>query len=223
MFKAGDWVVCTSITTYSKNAFYAKCYKYEVCKDHDNDSLYIIDDENTKNYQIQNCPSMFKLYKEPTMSTTSKQEAQQQLEKLQAEMDKLKEIINKPEKAGSLLEDGEYRICGSHSEGLIASNYGFGVNSFKDLKLARDYAEAFMTMLELRKCEGSEAVVHGVSQYCIEPKPMLSELYIESWNTSQQKVSLISPSFSKKEHAQAAIIKVGEDKIFKMFKTLHGL
>ena len=155
---------------------------------------------------------------------TNKQEAKQQLEKLEAEVQKLKEIINKPEKAGSLLENGQYHLANNGSA-LVSYMTGskHGYNSFNDELIAQAYAEAFNTMLALRKCEGSECCIDDKFQSAIGISQSLEDLRVFDYTSSYAKFDSTSPMFISKEYAQAAIDKVGKDNIIKMFKTLHGI
>lgn len=155
---------------------------------------------------------------------TNKQEAKQQLEKLEAEVQKLKEIINKPKKAGSLLEDGRYHLANDGSA-LVSYTTGseYGCNSFNDELIAQAYAEAFNTMLALRKCEGSEAIKDNKEQWNISVTKDTKNLEVLLYLSHYVKSDNIAPMFSTKEYAQAAIDKVGKDKIIKMFNTLHGI
>ena len=156
---------------------------------------------------------------------TNKQEAKQQLEKLEAEVQKLKEIINKPEKAGSLLEDGDYYIS-SYQGRLEAFVLHFdtpNLNRFPSKEIAQSYAEAFNTMLALRKCEGSVSTVNGKEQWFVRLALSLKDTETYAYPGNYSKIVTLSPSFSTKGYAQAAIDKVGKDNIIKMFKTLHGI
>ena len=158
---------------------------------------------------------------------TNKQEAKQQLEKLEAEVQKLKEIINKPEKAGSLLpEEGTHCIfpsSGRLSTSGVETMFKYGVNRFPSEDIAQSYAEAFNTMLALRKCEGSCTTVNGKEQWSIDIDQSLKDMEIYAYLGNYSKIINLSPSFSSKEYAQAAIDKVGKENIIKMFKTLHGI
>lgn len=153
---------------------------------------------------------------------TNKQEAKQQLEKLEAEVQKLKEIINKPEKAGSLLEDGEWLMC------LQPYHWRYGTQpvdpfNFESSSIAQSYAEAFNTMLALRKCEGSECCIDDKFQSAIGISQSLEDLRVFNYTSSYAKFDSASPMFISEEYAQAAIDKVGKENIIKMFKTLHGI
>ena len=153
---------------------------------------------------------------------TNKQEAKQQLEKLEAEVQKLKEIINKPEKAVSLLEDGEWLMC------LQPYHWRYGTQpvdpfNFESSSIAQSYSEAFNTMLALRKCEGSCTTVNGKDQWSIDIDVSLKDTEIYAYLGNYSKIIALSPSFSSKEYTQAAIDKVGKENIVKMFKTLHGI
>ena len=158
---------------------------------------------------------------------TNKQEAKQQLEKLEAEVQKLKEIINKPEKAVSLLEEkGEYMVYNSDGKFCavrVAYPYDLGANRFTSAYIAQAYSEAFNTMLALRKCEGSECCIDGKFQSAIGVSPFLEDLRVFNYTSSYAKFDTTSPMFISKEYAQAAIDKVGKENIIKMFKTLHGI
>ena len=155
---------------------------------------------------------------------TNKQEAKQQLEKLEAEVQKLKEIINKPEKAGSLIEDGQYHIVNGGSDlEIYPTGCTHGYNSFNDELIAQAYAEAFNTMLALRKCEGSCTTVNGKEQWSIDIDQSLKGIETYAYSGNYSKIITLSPSFSSKEYAQAAIDKVGKENIIKMFKILHGI
>lgn len=159
---------------------------------------------------------------------TNKEQAKQQLEKLEAEMQKLKEIINKPEKAGSMLgESGEYNAL-SQAGKFIGNKLPpycdtKGTNRFESEAIAQAYAEAFNTMLELRKCEGSEAAKEGIGQYTLVPSKCKTYLVIHNFHDQDVKLFQISPAFTSAKYAQAAIDKVGKEKIIKMFNTLHGI
>lgn len=158
---------------------------------------------------------------------TNKQEAKQQLEKLEAEVQKLKEIINKPEKAGSLLpEEGTHHLfpsSGRLSISEVDTMFKYGVNRFPSEDIAQSYAEAFNTMLALRKCEGSECCIDDKFQSAIGISQSLEDLRVFNYTSSYAKFDSTSPMFISEEYAQAAIDKVGKENIIKMFKTLHGI
>lgn len=172
-------------------------------------------------------------------TTINKTEALARLTALEAEAAALREILSKPDRKASLLVKPEaksqgnfWRVFNDGLLGLLAVRRDASVfsdddlaksdNVFQSKALASAYAEAFETFLALRHCEGTEAVAHEKTQFTIEPAEARNpSLMVDSWVGLGCKMRRISPMFATREDAQAAIDKLGADRILKMFRTFH--
>lgn len=155
-----------------------------------------------------------------------KQEAMERIEALRAEVDRLEAIINAPGVTSLLpVEPGQFRVLGHFGQFYavpVSSSGSLGQNHFPDLATAQAYADAFSTMLELRRQPGSEPVKED-SQWRIEVDTCCNELLVTYSRSLNYKLSRISPCFATQEQAQAAVKAVGKGRILAMFKTLHGV
>lgn len=172
------------------------------------------------------------------MNNTTKQQALDKIKELQEEMKKLEQIVNAPEKAGSLLyantsgaRGNAYALtwdCG-REKGFLSKNIydpcrliqDKSKTTFQSQELADNYAKAFNTFLALRHCEGSEPVKSETQQWSIVIDYTMTYLTVPCSTSTHYKVVELSPMFSSAKHAQAAINTVGEKNIIRMFKTFH--
>lgn len=154
---------------------------------------------------------------------------------LEAEANEIRKILEAPERAASLLtkpvplSGSEYwrldkNTCtagfNTQDDRAVDSTSYPGGNIFQSEKLAKDYAEAINTMLLLRHQPGTEPV-SGRDQYVIQPSGALTVVEAICYLNPNMKLARLSPSFSTKDHAIAAIESVGMARIMKMFKDLH--
>ena len=170
----------------------------------------------------------------------NKQQAKQQLDKLQLEMDKLKAIIEAPEpateKVASLLTKPvagsgesycsittfgeEFRVAFSFACAMEGKRYACG-NFFQTKELAENYAKAFNTFLQLRHCEGTVPSLTDKNQYFIE-MDYGDALFVDS-TASSLKFGYVCPAFKTAELAKKAIDTVGSTNLIHMFKTFQGV
>jgi hypothetical protein len=92
-----------------------------------------------------------------------------------------------------------------------------GIGAVQSLTVAQAYAEAFNTMLDLRRQPGGEAAVDEKCQWSIR-----GDGSIGSFNRLWVKIEMICPMFDSEASALAARKAVGWDRIEKMMNTLHG-
>jgi len=162
----------------------------------------------------------------------NKELAQERIQAIQKELTELQAIINAPDVKPALLEVPPadvrpYRIDGSSNGFKCAvssypqapfTSYKESFNAFTTKELAQDYAEAFLTMLELRRQPGTipytpKGVLIAYDKPAVTIDTVHPTVHIHS----------ASPCFDSNESAKAAINKVGKDKLIKMFKTLHHI
>ncbi len=157
----------------------------------------------------------------------NKQEALSRLTALEQEAKALREIIEAPDVAPSILPaewngKGGWYLSSSFAE-AIPMCAGMEMiredqNFFDTKEEAQAWADAISTLIELRRQPGSEAPKEGVAQWVIE-----RDLGVESWAVYYNKIERISPAFSTEEQARAAIDKIGRELLMQMFNTLHGV
>ena len=95
--------------------------------------------------------------------------------------------------------------------------------AFKSGAQSAVYWDAIDTMILLRRQPGSEAPKTD-RQWTIDYSR--GHVILETWggeHNLRSQVSRISPSFGSQAHAKAAIDTIGEDRLIRMFETLHGL
>ena len=109
--------------------------------------------------------------------------------------------------------------------GPNGSNVAYWMNSpaVEDTNVAHAYADALDTLLMLRHQPGSEVARDEEAQWAIECSDDGKSLRLSSWGCINYKVPYLSPCFSTREAAQAAIDTIGADRILRMFRTLHGV
>lgn len=166
----------------------------------------------------------------------NKTELQQQIGKLEAEVARLRTLVDGPATAPSLLtkpvpvsgdvyyaigftptnQFAVYQQCAS-----VAALNDHG-NLFQTRKLAQAYAEAIDTMLLLRHQPGSEPPGSREKQWgiSIDDDPLRVVVNMLTMMPIFKLVR-ISPMFATKEHAEAAIEAVGAERILRMLKTFH--
>lgn len=130
------------------------------------------------------------------------------LDALETEAAALRKIIEAPEPTAKepLLPDGIAFACIEGPElGKLARN----------ARIA--YADAFNTLLDLRRQPGSEAAVDGKAQWYVNYSGVA-----EYYETLGRKAECISPFFDSPDSALAAKEAVGWDRIKRMMDTLHG-
>lgn len=168
-----------------------------------------------------------------------KDKALERLNILETEAKEFHKIIEAPDPAPSLLtkpvpgsgdqywivtEGGSYCQLSNAERNAFATHadyYTHG-NLFQSEELAKAYAEAFDTMLLLRHQPGTVAPKISGSQWIIKTSnEQMISLFVDGWCRWPTKSQSISPCFVTKKDAQRAIETVGEERIIRMFKTLH--
>lgn len=91
------------------------------------------------------------------------------------------------------------------------------MQAFETVEQARAYAEAFNTLLDLRRQPGSEAAEDEKRQWLIR-----GDGDVEWFAMLVAKIENTCPCFDSKESAEAARDAVGLDRVLKMYNTLHG-
>ena len=149
------------------------------------------------------------------------EEALQRLGALENEAAALRRIIEAPEpveKKPLVQAKDKKGYPVFHSK---AGYYGSGAlydgHSFETEDQAQSYAEAFNTLLDLRRQPGSEAAVHEIDQWGIDGSGK-----VFSVGALYRKVELLCPMFATEEAAEAARDAVGLKRILSMYHTLHG-
>lgn len=146
-----------------------------------------------------------------TMNTT---EALARLEAIEAEQKELRKLLEQAEKEeaiGSLLKS-------SVNAALAGTRFTSSLNcQFGTIELAEVYSKAFETFIKLRQCKGSVGVAKGLLQYILHVRD--NGVISHCFSSVGYKMDNISPCFSTKEYADAAIKTVGEFEIIQMFKT----
>lgn len=97
------------------------------------------------------------------------------------------------------------------------------INVFPDEATAQGYAEAFKVMLELRRCEGAG---HFCDNVCLEDQGWPLDIYnggVEQYCVDSPEMFTLFPPFPNKELAQAAMNKVGKDRIIAAAKFLANM
>lgn len=103
---------------------------------------------------------------------------------------------------------------------IIGTNWLLKLNPslFADRKAAEDWAFVFKTMLEIAACDGVEPVKKGKAQWFIDIDCASLEIEPRQWTPTGLKFLSISPPFSTREQAQAALDKIGAENIMRMIK-----
>ena len=93
------------------------------------------------------------------------------------------------------------------------------------------FGNALQTLVDLRHCEGTTNVGETTrggnpgTVSVIVPSPLEGRVSIEKFTLLSTDVSahgLISPLFVSDELARAAIVLIGEGRLYSMFNTLHS-
>lgn len=145
---------------------------------------------------------------------TDKTEALARLARLDAierEAAELRRIIEAPETLKAVVKKPLLPDC------IIRAHLAWSGTPNAGHKDVQAYAEAFNTLLDLRRQPGSEAVEDNKKQWGIYYKG-------DVWSASflSYKLSEVCPWFDSQEAAEAAIEAVGKDRIIRMMNTLHG-
>lgn len=145
---------------------------------------------------------------------------------------KLQAIIDAPEVASLLkipkVGDKYYQLAAGARGGYwvvssgIISNEGYGANCFESEELAQNYADAFTTMMLLRRQPGTVSPSLDDYRYRIEFLGN-DDLCVDYYDTMYHQASSISPLFDSQENARNAINVVGETRIRRMFETFHHM
>lgn len=142
--------------------------------------------------------------------TESIETLKRRLDALETEAAELRKALEAPEP----VEKKPLIWTDQHNAWLLDSDE---IGCVQNQKVAARYAEAFNTLLDLRRQPGSEAAVDGKAQWFIDGTGrvfLYSELHL--------KLSEICPPFDSKTSARAALAVVGWDRIKRMYYTLHG-
>jgi len=124
------------------------------------------------------------------------------------------EFVFKPKEGqryGSLMFDGSKTSAIEHTAYAIPDSLRFGP------KYAAMIAEALNIWMDLASSKGVVVHERGVSQGII----ILSLDHVKADYYGSMQAGFLSPLFDTQENAQAAIDRVGEDKIKKMFELWH--
>jgi TolA-binding protein len=175
------------------------------------------------------------------MSNTTLTQLEQQAADMQAKLDEMKATIESQRKAeesaksnvfgmtypvegeqinylGSMSGAGSLFVVGT----FLFSGYISATNNpntcFKDADKAAAMADAFNVLLELRTCEGVVEGEYNTCQFYIFCNKLgetwVSQLFGDS--------ASLSPFFDSKANAEAAIDKIGKDRIKKAFLAMQG-
>lgn len=93
---------------------------------------------------------------------------------------------------------------------------------FRTKQAVENYAFALDVLLRLRACDGVVAPIND-TQYAIDIGYSCATVFTDNYSSGNLKLTRLSPTFSDREYAQAAIDKVGGEAILKAFKILHGI
>lgn len=158
----------------------------------------------------------FEIIEEETQMTNKEQimrdlvQLQKTIADAYKQADELREQLNKPEYKAL------FDLSNQNKSYVWASRF-----VYPDQDTAKAYHEAFGTLIQLRKCHGSEPVSdkeqHFISLNHSNNLRILRSRFVGD------KVSEISPAFDTQENAQKAIESIGEENIINMFKTFHGV
>lgn len=145
-------------------------------------------------------------------------------------LDKIKELqeyvedLDKPETGlyslrmvddGDIIYTLEDLIEGSaFSIDKFTANGNESYPAFTDEEQAQRVADALTVWKELCVCDGAEEYVEGKKQYSIEQEGGDDEFAINWWNDMHRPFVVY---FSTEEQAEAAIKKLGEEKLKKLF------
>lgn len=152
----------------------------------------------------------------------NKTEALKRLDALETEAAALRSIIEAPEKVEKKpLVQAKEKVGYAVLHGN--DGYGAGVslrfrNSFETLEQAEAYADAFNTLLDLRRQPGSEAAESLTKQWYINSNGVVAYTANLEWKLQQ-----LCPMFDSEASALAASDAVGLDRILRMYNTLHGM
>ena len=162
-----------------------------------------------------------------------KEEIQTAQTALELATTKLKELENtqKPKKsliASPVAGSWEDYYCIDGRSGKLRSFICMALNNGHDLngacftteKEADAYAEAFETMVMLRKCEWSVKPNDDECQHIFSY--VFGEFHFSEYTSLGYKTKCVSPSFETEEDARNAIKKVGEERVIRMFNTFSG-
>lgn len=167
------------------------------------------------------------------MQSLSIEAMQEQINKMQEQLDEMKRTAKEEAKKQDvqyppmLPDEGEWFI--SQEKFIVVEIYWDGVQSAKESgdqnvfpseDIANAYADAFCVMLELRRCEG--AGHYGEDGYESYTYDDCSEDVCRACNDSLSCFTLVPP-FPTEELAQAAIDKVGLERIIAAYKLLANV
>ena len=172
--------------------------------------------------------------------TISKQEAMEQMSRLEAEMKTLREIIEKPERNAIIqLDNGAWELTSSKTTWgqLVPGDFDeltgyhrahLDSALFESKEQAADFGAAIVTLCQLRRMPGTASPDDGGqdSWWTIRLDKRSPDQYVvfAGWWTNEGTImSMISPAFKTKEDAEAAIEMIGTPRLIHMFKTLHGV
>ena len=154
--------------------------------------------------------------------TESIEALKRRLDALETEAAELRKALESPEPVEKKPLVQAQRMRGYsvlHSnDGYVSSNMTFFANGFATKSQAQAYAEAFNTLLDLRRQPGSEPVVDEKSQWSIAGDGEI----LEGWSYEIHKITELCPWFDSEESALAAKEAVGWDRIERMMNILHG-
>lgn len=172
--------------------------------------------------------------------TMSKQEALEQMSRLEAEMKTLREIIEKPERNAIIqLDNGAWELTSSKTMWgqLVPGDFdeltgyqraAHDAALFESKEQAADFGAAIVTLCQLRRMPGTVSPDDGghAAWWTIrfdKRSPDQYVMFADWWTKAGTVMSMISPAFKTEEDVDAAIEMIGTPRLIHMFKTLHGV
>lgn len=162
---------------------------------------------------------------------TEKDTALARRAELQAELAAIEKIIAAPDltvllgdgkgQSFSIATDGLHRIgVVKQVDDVFNSLSRSRGNRFPSAALAAKYAEAFSTFLALRQ-QPNSVPVSGQTQFQVDVGMDGKTIGVVQFNALSAKLSNLSPCFTTKEAAQAAIDSISPIKILAMYRTFQ--
>lgn len=166
----------------------------------------------------------------------NKQAALEQMTRLEAEMARLRAIVEAPDRESLIQLDGEtiyvlYRdgCTGTFSYMGFPNFDGIKDAAFENPEQADAYGKAFVTLVKLRHQPGSVTSLQDNTDkemWVIEPRINNDRgmtVDIDWFCCPNRLTSLISPTFVSRQDAEQAIANVGKAALVHMFETFHHI